>query len=33
MENREWIRCPICDSKTRDRIRKDTVLTLSLIHI
>ena len=27
MENREWIRCPICDSKTRDRIRKDTVLT------
>lgn len=27
MENREWIRCPICDSKTCDRIRKDTVLT------
>ena len=27
MENREWIRCPICDSKTRDRIRKDTDLT------
>ena len=22
----EWIRCPICGSKTRDRIRKDTVL-------
>ena len=27
MENREWIRCPICDSKTPDRIRKDTDLT------
>lgn len=22
----EWIRCPICGSKTRDRIREDTVL-------
>ena len=22
----EWIRCPICGSKTRDRLRKDTVL-------
>ncbi len=22
----EWIRCPICGNKTRDRIRKDTVL-------
>ena len=22
----EWIRCPICSSKTRDRIREDTVL-------
>lgn len=22
----EWIRCPVCGSKTRDRIRKDTVL-------
>lgn len=22
----EWIRCPICGSKTRDRLREDTVL-------
>ena len=22
----EWIRCPICGSKTRDKIREDTVL-------
>ncbi len=22
----EWILCPICGSKTRDRIREDTVL-------
>lgn len=22
----EWIRCPVCGSKTRDKIRKDTVL-------
>lgn len=22
----EWIRCPVCGSKTRDRIRADTVL-------
>ncbi len=22
----KWIRCPICGNKTRDRIRKDTVL-------
>ncbi|MCI9533164.1 MAG: hypothetical protein HFH38_15985 [Lachnospiraceae bacterium] len=21
----EWIRCPICGSKTRDRIRSDTI--------
>ena len=26
MINIEWIRCPVCGSKTRDRIRKDTVL-------
>lgn len=26
MINTEWIRCPLCRSKTRDRIRKDTVL-------
>ncbi len=22
----EWILCPICGNKTRDRIRKDTIL-------
>lgn len=22
----EWIRCPICGSKTRDRIRADTIM-------
>jgi len=22
----EWIRCPVCDNKTRDRIREDTIL-------
>ena len=22
----EWIRCPICGSKTRDRIRSDTTM-------
>ena len=22
----EWIRCPVCGAKTRDRIRTDTVL-------
>lgn len=22
----EWIRCPICGNKTRDRLREDTVL-------
>ena len=22
----DWVRCPICGSKTRDRIRADTVL-------
>lgn len=26
MEKTEWIRCPVCGSKTRDRIREDTVL-------
>ena len=23
---REWVCCPICSNKTRDRIREDTVL-------
>lgn len=22
----EWILCPVCGSKTRDRIRKDTII-------
>ncbi len=22
----KWIRCPVCQNKTRDRIREDTVL-------
>ncbi len=26
MPQTEWIRCPICKNKTRDRIREDTVL-------
>ncbi|WP_444876524.1 cysteine-rich KTR domain-containing protein [Bacteroides heparinolyticus] len=26
MEKTEWIRWPVCGSKTRDRIREDTVL-------
>lgn len=24
--NVEWIRCPVCGNKTRNRIREDTVL-------
>ena len=26
MEDSEWIFCPVCDNKTRIRIREDTVL-------
>lgn len=26
MQNIDWIRCPVCGNKTRDRIRKDTIL-------
>lgn len=26
MTQRQWILCPICGSKTRDRIRQDTIL-------
>lgn len=26
MESNKWIRCPICGSKTRDRISVDTIL-------
>ena len=26
MQNIDWIRCPVCGNKTRDRIREDTTL-------
>ena len=26
MKNTEWLLCPTCGGKTRDRIREDTVL-------
>ncbi len=26
MRRTEWIRCPVCQNKTRDKIRTDTVL-------
>ena len=26
MQKVEWILCPVCGNKTRDRIREDTVL-------
>ena len=26
MRQENWLLCPICGSKTRDRIRKDTIL-------
>lgn len=26
MKNVQWILCPICGNKTRDRIREDTIL-------
>ena len=26
MKKVEWIRCPICNSKTRNKVREDTVL-------
>lgn len=26
MKKTEWIRCPVCGNKTRDRTRYDTVL-------
>jgi len=26
MENTEWIICPLCRNKTRDKIREDTEL-------
>ena len=29
----EWIRCPVCGSKTRDKMRKDTILKNSLYSV
>lgn len=26
MEYSQWIRCPVCGNKTRDKIRDDTIL-------
>ena len=26
MQNIDWIRCPVCGNKARDRIREDTIL-------
>ena len=26
MSREEWIRCPVCRNKTRDKIREDTIL-------
>lgn len=26
MENKKWILCPVCKSKTRTKIRDDTIL-------
>ena len=31
MKKTEWIRCPVCGNKTRDRIREDTVLGISAL--
>ena len=25
-EKTEWVKCPVCGNKTRDKIRKDTVI-------
>lgn len=30
MEKTEFIRCPICGNKTRDKIREDTILKIFL---
>ncbi len=29
MKKMEWIRCPVCGKKTRDKIREDTVFCYS----
>ena len=26
MDKTQWIRCPVCGNKTRNRFRKDTIL-------
>ncbi|WP_122643667.1 cysteine-rich KTR domain-containing protein [Luxibacter massiliensis] len=26
MSEIKWVRCPVCSSKTRDRLREDTIL-------
>jgi len=26
MDKTQWIRCPVCGSKTRNKVREDTVL-------
>lgn len=26
MKKIEWIRCPVCTNKTRDKVREDTIL-------
>ena len=26
LENQEWICCPVCGNKTRNKVREDTVL-------
>lgn len=26
MDKTQWIRCPVCGSKTRNKVRRDTVL-------
>ncbi|RHB66200.1 conjugative transposon protein [[Clostridium] symbiosum] len=26
MSEIKWVRCPVCGSKTRDRLREDTIL-------
>jgi len=32
MENSEWLLCPVCESKTRIKLRRDTVLTNFPLH-
>jgi len=32
MKKTEWIRCPVCGKKTREKIREDTVLLNFLLY-